>query len=156
MPKGDSTSTTVGTGFKPDPSSATFTFDNEPVTLSDGQAEVTDSAVGLVTETELQSERGYGDLNGDGKDDVVVFLTQSGGGSGTFVYAAAYVSGPVGYKGTNAIFLGDRIAPQSASISNKTATVNYLDRKDDEPFAAEPTVSVSQQFVYKNSELVEK
>lgn len=139
-----------GTSFRPDASSATFTFDDESVTLSKGRSETSDSAIGLVIETELLEERAYGDLNGDGKDDTVVLLSRSTGGSGVFIYAAAYISGPVSYKGTDAVFIGDRISPQSISVSGGIATVNYLDRGPDEPFAAEPTIPTSKQFLYKN------
>ncbi len=142
--------------FKPDASNATFTFDDESVTLTKGLSEETDASVGLVTETELLDKQAFGDLNADGKDDAVVFLARSGGGSGTFVYAAAYVSGPISYKGTGAIFLGDRVAPSSITVANGIATVTYLDRKSDEPFSAEPTVKVTKQFVYQNGEFVEK
>ncbi|OGI90411.1 hypothetical protein A2911_00260 [Candidatus Nomurabacteria bacterium RIFCSPLOWO2_01_FULL_40_15] len=123
--------------FRPDPSNATF---------SDIDGEAT-----------ILPERAYGDVNGDEKIDAIVLLAESGGGSGVFIYAAAYVSGLVNYKGTNAVFIGDRIAPQSVSVSsNGVVTVKYLDRKEDEPFAAEPTVPASKQFVFKNGELVER
>ena len=150
-----STSTTVGAGFNPDASSATFTFDDgSKVTLSKGKGQSNDQ--GDNVQTTLLTVKGYGDLNGDGKNDAVLFLSQDGGGSGLFIYAAAFVSGPVGYKGTNAVFLGDRISPQSVSISHSVATVNYLDRKPDEPFSADPTVPTSKQFSYQNGQFVEK
>ena len=79
-----------------------------------------------------------------------------GSGSGTFIYAAAYLSGPVNYKGTEALFIGDRIAPQSVSISQGVVTVSYLDRKDDEPLSAEPTVSKNMQFVVRGGAFVER
>lgn len=151
----DSTGTTVGAGFHPDPSNATFTFDGDEVRLSGGTSSVEDEA-GFVTQTETLDQKASGDLNNDGKEDTVVLLAQSAGASGTFIYAAAYVSGPVSYKGTNAVFLGDRIAPQSVSISGGIATVKYLDRKPDEPFSADPTVSTSKQFIFVNGELQEK
>lgn len=151
----DTSGTTVVGEFQPDPSTATFTFDEEVVTLSAGRSEAVDD-VGLVTETELLSESATGDLNADGKPDKVVLLARSGGGSGTFIYAAAYVSGPVSYKGTNALFIGDRIAPQSISVTNGVATVRYLDRKPDEAFSAEPSVSTTKQFFYRNGELQER
>lgn len=122
--------------FKPDPSLASFS--------------------GIENSATILDDKAYGDLNNDDKEDVAVLLAETGGGSGVFIHIAAYVSGPVNYKGTNAMFLGDRIAPQSISISNGVITVNYLDRKEDEPFAAEPTVKTFKQFVYKNGELVEK
>jgi hypothetical protein len=155
-PEADSTATTVGAGYHPNPSAATFAFDGEAVTLSNGVGRSVDSAIGLVTETRLLEERGYGDLNADKKEDAAVLLTQSGGGSGTFVYVAAFVSGPVGYKGTNAVFLGDRIEPTSVSVADGVATVKYLDRKPDEPMSAEPTVPTTKHFVYTNGEFVEK
>lgn len=155
-PEADPTTTTVGAAFQPDPSGATFSFDGEAVALVDGKGESTDAFLGLVSTTELLDERAFGDLNGDSKDDVLVLLSQSGGGSGTFVYAAAFVSGPVGYKGSNAVFLGDRIEPTSISLSNGVATVTYLDRKEDEPFTAEPTVKTTKQFVYLGGEFQEK
>ena len=56
-----------------------------------------------------------GDLNGDGTPDVAFLLTQSPGGSGTFYYAVVALRTATGYTGTNAVLLGDRIAPQTAN-----------------------------------------
>lgn len=134
----------------PDASNATFIIDGDSVILS--------SSANLENnlETKLLPLKASGDLNGDGKLDTAVLLTQTGGGSGTFIYIGAYVSGPVSYKGTNAAFIGDRISPQSVSISNQTIRVKYLDRKEDESFADEPTVEVTKQFVLNGSTLEEK
>ena len=139
-----------GSSFRPDPSSATFNFGEEVVTLSKGEN------VELGTETDLLQVTGYGDLNNDNKEDAVVLMARSGGGSGVFIYIAAYVSGPVSYKGTNAIYVGDRVSPQSISVQGGIATLTYLDREADEPFAAEPTVSTSKRFSYTNGEFVER
>jgi hypothetical protein len=141
--------------FKPDARSATFRFDDEDITLSQGKNQLKDES-GSVQETFLLDENAYGDLNKDGKEDTVVLMARSGSGSGVFVYVAAYVSGPISYKGTNALFLGDRISPQSIFIANGVATVKFLDRNADEAFAEEPTVPVTKEFVYKNGEFVER
>ncbi len=145
-----------------------FFAQNNNVSVAPGNQATTDESFrpdlsnvafsGLELEGEiiLLEERAYGDINSDGKVDTVTFLAESGGGSGVFIYAAAYVSGPVNYKGSNVVFLGDRIAPKNISIKNGVITVSYLDRRDGEPFAAEPTMPVSKQFVYTNGELVEK
>ncbi|MDO8565125.1 MAG: hypothetical protein Q7R67_00660 [bacterium] len=130
------------TNFTLDPSNATFTIEGEPVILSEDVA--------------LLPNKTTGDLNNDEKPDQALLLAQSGGGSGVFVYIASYVSGPINYKGTNALFLGDRIAPQSITIANGVVTVTYLDRGKDEALAAEPTIKVTKKFVYKNGELVER
>ncbi|MDO8589995.1 MAG: hypothetical protein Q7R69_01860 [bacterium] len=136
--------------FRPDPSGATFTFDDESVTLSAGRNETTITpGSALVEETALLDQFAYGDINADGKEDTVLLLARYGGGSGTFIYLAAFVSGPVTYRGSEATFIGDRVSPQSLSINKGVVTIQYLDRKADESFAAEPTVPVSKQFVYK-------
>lgn len=137
--------------FRPDPSSATFTFDDGPITLSMGRNE---GASG--EETILLNKFAYGDINADDKEDTALLLARYGGGSGTFIYLAAFVSGPVTYRGSKVIFIGDRIAPQSISIKQGIVTVEYLDRRPDEALATEPTVPVSKQFVYRNGEFQDK
>ncbi len=143
--------------LRPDPSSATFTFDGEAVTLSNGRSEeaVVPGST-LVEETLLLDKFAYGDINADNKEDTVLLLARYGAGSGTFIYLAGFISGPVTYRGTEAIFIGDRITPQSISVGGRTVTVSYLDREDDEAFAVEPTVKVSKRFVYKNGEFQER
>ncbi|MGB3922129.1 MAG: hypothetical protein WBL19_02530 [Minisyncoccia bacterium] len=140
-----------------DPSNATFTIDGEAIKLTDGKNE-TSVAPGssFVEETSILENRAYGDINADGKEDTVLFLVRYGAGSGTFVYLAAFVSGPVTYRGSNAIFLGDRISPESIAISGEIITAEYLDRKPDEPMASEPTIPVTKQFIYRNGELRER
>ncbi|MES2216761.1 MAG: hypothetical protein V4481_05730, partial [Patescibacteria group bacterium] len=101
-------------------------------------------------ETDLEDIFGYGDLNNDGKEDTALILVQSGGGSGTFFNLAAYVSGPISYKGTNAVFIGDRVQIESIAIKGKRITLTYLDRKDNEPFAADPTVETTKTYLYSS------
>lgn len=148
---------------KPDPSNATFTFEDSEfdapteVTLTNGK-NLTPLAPDSEANQEiiLDTKNAFGDVNADGKEDKVVLLVQSGGGTGVFTYVAAYVSGPVRYKGSNAIFIGDRIIPTSITISSGVIAVNYLDRQDNEPYAAEPTVSKTKTLVYSNGKLVER
>ena len=135
---------------RPNPANATFNIEDENITLKNG---VNDTG---TTETSLSNTLAYSDVNGDGKNDAAVILIQSGGGSGTFVYLAAYISGNVNYKGSEAIFIGDRVAPKSLSINKGVITLTYLDRKADEPMAAEPTVLTTKNFVYKAGTLEEK
>jgi hypothetical protein len=138
------------------PANATFAFDDGSVTLSGGLGIKKDEANDFSETVEVLDEKAMGDLNNDGKADAVVLLARSGGGSGVFIYAAAYISGPVSYKGTNAIFLGDRVSPQDIVIANGVATVRYLDRKPEEAFSAEPTVAQSEEFVYRDGAFRER
>jgi hypothetical protein len=140
---------------RPDPTNATFTIDGETVRLSNGK-HVRNIGLGgaFSEETAITDAIAYGDINRDGRDDAVVVLARSGGGSGLFLYMAGFVSGATTYRGTEAVFLGDRIIPRSISINQSgIITVEYLDRQPDEPFAAEPTVTTSKQFVFKDGVL---
>jgi hypothetical protein len=93
-------------------------------------------------------------LNGDGLPDIAVTLTQDSGGSGIFYYIAAAIKTAEGYTGTNAVLLGDRVAPQDNRIQNNLLTVNYADRKLHEDFSVQPSVGKSLYLEYFNGTLV--
>ena len=143
--------------FRPDPSSATFNIDDEVVILSAGRNEkpITPGSK-LMEETVLLEQFAYGDINSDDKEDTVLLLSRNGVGSGTFIYLAAYVSGPVTYKGSKAIFIGDRIIPQSISINQGIVTINYLDRKIEDSFNTAPSIPITKLFVFRNGEFQER
>lgn len=93
-----------------------------------------------------------GDVNDDGIPDLGFIFTQNSGGSGTFYYAVVALQNEEGrYTGTNAVFLGDRIAPQSSEIRNEIFIVNYADRKHDEPMTAAPSVGVTVYLYYTDA-----
>jgi len=143
--------------FHPDPSNATFIFDDGPITLSAGRNERSISPGStFMEETVILDKLTYGDINADGRQDTILFLARYGAGSGTFIYVAAFVSGPIAYKGSKTVFLGDRIAPQSISVSKGIVAVEYLDREPSEALAAEPTVPILKQFVYRDGEFQER
>ena len=143
--------------FRPDPSNGVFSFDDGSVVLKNGknEREIIPGSP-LKEEVSLTDVISYGDINADDKTDAVLVLARSGGGSGIFLYVAGFVSGPVSYKGTNALFLGDRVSPQSITISSGVAKVKYLDRREGEAFAEEPTIERTKEFVFKNGELQER
>lgn len=137
----------------------TYFIDNQPITLINGVAEI-ELAPGS---TSKQVTRFFGnqvdlDLNADGLVDSAFLLQQGNGGSGIFYYVVAAIKTENGYTGTNAIFLGDRIAPQSTSIDPNNSSqfiVNYADRKANEPMSSVPTIGVSRTFKFENGSLVE-
>ncbi len=133
--------------FHPSVENATFTFDGESISLENGRREITDET-GFYSETRLLGEPVYGDLNQDGQNDVVTFIARSGAGSGVFIYVVGYVSSPTGYEGTEGFFVGDRISPQSLSIVNGVTTAHILDRAEDEPYSAEPTLEKALRLTY--------
>ena len=142
------------------PQNGTYTIDGQPVTLVNGVAEQ-EAAPGSASKkvTKYFGNPVQLDLNSDGLMDTGFVLTLQGGGSGTFFYTAAALQQAGGsYLGTNAILLGDRIAPQSTNVDPNNPNqfiVNYADRKAGEPMSAQPTVGVSRTFKVDNGALVE-
>ena len=126
----------------------TFEVEGERVTLVDGLSETPaapeapGSAASIVTR--YFGNAASGDLDGDGLADTAFLITQSRGGSGTFFYVVVALTTPAGHTGTNAILLGDRIAPQSLTIVNRTLVVPYAVRAPGTPLSSPPTLGVSQ------------
>lgn len=138
---------------------ATYTIGGRTITLVEGRAEA-EAAPGSVSKitTRYFGNEAHGDMNGDGLEDVAVLLTQEGGGSGTFYYVVAMLQLPVetmGYRSTNEVVLGDRIAPQTTELRDGLLIVNYADRAPGEPMTARPSVGVSKYLKVENERLVE-
>jgi len=131
------------------PHNTTYVINNEPVMLVDGlsEKEITlNSASKIIT-------RYFGndvniDIDDDGREDSVFLLTQETGGSGTFFYVAAALNTKDGWKGSQALFLGDRITPQTTEVSQnpnhqKVIIVNYMDRVEGQAMSEQPSVGKS-------------
>ncbi len=145
-----------GNGAVLDPKNGTYQIEGSAVTLKDGiseQAPTSESE--SKTTTEYFGNDITGDFNNDGKDDVAFILTQETGGSGLFVYVAVLLGDGKSGVGTKAVYLGDRIAPQTSEFRDGEIIMNYADRKPDEPFAVVPYVGVSKYFRVVGSELLE-
>lgn len=141
-------------GFNP--LSATYLIDNEPVILVNGKAQ-TPAAPGSAEQviTNVFGQPAIGDLNGDGKADAAMIVTQEPGGSGTFYYVVAAIDTASGTVGTNAVLLGDRIAPENITVQNGRIIVNYADRNPGEPMSTPPSVGVTKYFSLNSSTLQE-
>jgi hypothetical protein len=139
-----------------DPQNASYSVESKTVPLIAGEASleiVPGSASKAITQ--IFGAPTTGDLNGDGKIDAAVMLTQNSGGSGTFYYVAAAINTGKATQGTNAILLGDRIAPQTLEVRGGQIIANYADRKPGEPMSARPSVGVSKYFMVQNGVLVQ-
>lgn len=94
---------------------------DEPVTLTEGRYEgepfVEGDAARPIVEYINNSER-FGDLNGDGVEDAVVFLVENSGGTGNFVYVAAQLNQNGQPVDAGAVWIEDRIQVISAAIEN--------------------------------------
>ncbi len=90
-----------------------------------------------------------GDLNKDGIVDLAFLITHEPGGSGTFFYLVGAIQTLDGkYRGTEAMLIGDRIAPQTTEFRDGLVLVNYADRKPGEPFTTAPSVAKSLYLKY--------
>lgn len=132
-----------------DHKNAEYVIEGQRVKLVNGEAEteVAPGSASKVTTKYFGNEVKH-DLNNDGKEDVVFLLTQNSGGSGTFYYVVAALNTERGYVGSEALLLGDRIAPQTTEISQNpnhqgVIVVNYADRAAGEPMTTQPSVGKS-------------
>lgn len=139
------------------PKDATYTIVGMKVELTDGVSEIPvapESAT--MNKTSIIGEPVMGDLDGDGEsDDAALILLNEPGGSGAFYYAAAAIHEGSFYRGTHAIFLGDRIAPQTIEIKNEVVIANFTERKPGEAMTERPTVAKSVYAVLYNGDLSE-
>ena len=136
---------------------ATYVIEGRPTKLTNGLS-VVEAAPGSASrlETSYWGNEASGDLNGDGLPDVAFLLTLKTGGTGTFYYVVVGLRTGAGYTGTNAVGLGDRIAPQTTEIRGGELIVNYADRRPGEPMIAQPTVGMTKRLAIVNGDLVER
>lgn len=125
-----------------------YVIEGQRVTLHNGKSEIVQQGSSARIVTQYFGNELYTDLNDDGREDVVFLVTQNPGGSGTFFYAVAALNMPHGYVGSDGFLLGDRIAPQSTTLSSNprqkhVVVVNYADRSPGEPMTAQPSVGRS-------------
>jgi len=67
------------------------------------------------------------DLNGDGKDDVAFLLSRTDPDRGILYYLSAALAIDAGHQGTNLVFLGNNVVPQSIAIENGIIDIPYTD-----------------------------
>lgn len=138
-----------------DPKNASYVINGEEVSLVDGISSI-EAAPGSASKitTEYFGNEVRGDFNSDGVKDAAFLLSQETGGSGVFYYVAAALGTGAGYKGTNALLIGDRIAPQTTEVNGKQIIVNYAGRASNEPMTASPSIGYSKYFEVRDGELV--
>lgn len=119
----------------------TVTLDGQTFTLKDGAATV-EAAPGSATKNTVRivGEPVVGDATGEGEQDAALLLANDPGGSGTFYYAVLAVNHGGAYQATNAVPLGDRIAPKGIDFTDGHFVYRFLDRKSGSSMATEPTV----------------
>jgi heat shock protein HslJ len=96
---------------------------DEPIALTDGfyEGEPARPTVVIIDGAEL-----FGDLNGDGVDDALVFLLERGGGTGAFTYVAAQLNEDGEPVDAGAVRIEDRIGVRSAAIEDGQVVLDII------------------------------
>ena len=141
-----------------DPLNATYYIDNQQIKLVNGRYEE-NIVHGSATKNQyyVWKSPSYGDLNGDNFVDATMIIINNNGGSGTFYYLVVALgkNDSTVAGGINGLLLGDRITIRNVLIKNKEITVNYLDRKIDEPMTVSPSIEMSLKFIVKDNTLLQ-
>lgn len=156
-PPRDNSGADTSAGAAPTPLTCSYVIDGEIFTLTDGSAQRAITAESASkTSVMIHGEPAFGDIDGDGDADAVLILVKDSGGSGTFYYGALAVKSGAGYRGTDAVLLGDRVAVQEYGISNNRARIRYAVRAPGEPFSAAASTDkrLDLQYDEKNQRLV--
>jgi hypothetical protein len=136
------------------PESASYRIDGRVITLSNGKHDEPAAPRSAARSTTSVWGKPVGaDLDGDGDQDAVVIIASEPGGSGTFYYLAVAELDGGAYRGSAAVLLGDRIAPQSVTFADGVVTVEYAERRPGEPMSTPPSVATTKRFVYRNGVL---
>lgn len=127
-----------------DPRNGSYRVGEATVTFINGVSRVpaAPDSVSFVT-TQYFGNEARGDIDRDGDEDIVFLITQDGGGSGTFFYLVAALRDGDNYRGSSAMFIGDRIAPQATEFRDGFVIVNYADRAPGEAMATVPSIRKS-------------
>lgn len=102
---------------------------DEPITLTDGLYEGELFVEGDPARPTVETIDGaelFGDLNGDGVDDAVVFLLERGGGTGAFTYVAAQLNEDGKPVDAGAVRIEDRIGVRSAAIEDGQVVLDII------------------------------
>lgn len=122
-----------------------YTIEGVPVKLTNGVAKI-EIAPGSNSKiaTAYFGNEVVKDLDGDEREDIAFILTQTTGGTGNFFYLVGALNKKTGYIGSDAVLLGDRIAPQTTeSGPGDSVIVRFMERLPDEAMTTSPSVGKS-------------
>jgi hypothetical protein len=103
---------------------------------------------------EIGKPRARGDLDGDGREDAVIILLGSGGGSGVFVDVAVVLDQNGVPVHAASAALGDRVQVNGLSIEGSDVIVDLTQHGPGDP-ACCPTQNVKRRFRFDGSRLVD-
>jgi heat shock protein HslJ len=141
-----------------EPGNSTYQgIEDAPVTLSDGiwegppyvEGGASRPRVGLLEDVQIM-----GDLNGDGQEETVVFLWQSGGGTGSYLYLSVMQAGNGEYKNISTALVGDRVKIRGAIIDSGKISLDVLQAGEKDAMCC-PAQLAKRSWVLKDGQLEE-
>jgi len=103
--------------------------------------------------TQLEDRVAFGDLDADGREDAVAFLSTQNGGTGHFIEMAAVLSQPGRVYNTSTVDLGDRVGVESAQITGGVITLGMRVHGPNDPLCC-ASQAETWQFQLENGQLV--
>jgi len=96
----------------------------------------------------------YGDLDGDGTEDAVTFLSRSDGGPQIYISMEAFLNRGGAAVHAGGTRLGDRIAIDSLSIEARTVTLSLITAGPGDSLCC-PTLHVRREYAFENGSFIE-
>jgi len=96
----------------------------------------------------------YGDLNADGAEDAVVFLSTQSGGTGHFVEMAAVLNMNGSPYNISTLYIGDRVVIESGIIENGIITIHLIEQGPNDGMCC-PSQHAERSYRLENDQLVE-
>lgn len=131
---------------------------DEPVTLRNGEYEGEPFVAGGAsrpTVTLVDDLMLGGDLDGDGEDEAVVFLSESSGGSGTNLYVAAVAKEGEILRNVATALVGNRVQIRTAEVSGGVVALDVVQAGPEDAMCC-PSQTARRSWKLENGALVEQ
>lgn len=131
---------------------------DEPVTLRDGEYEGEPFVAGGASRPTVSLVQDLilgGDLDGDGEDEAVVFLSESSGGSGTNTYIAVVAKEGEYLRNVATALLGNRVQIRTADVSGGVIALNVVQAGPEDAMCC-PSQTARRTWKLEDGALVEQ
>lgn len=96
----------------------------------------------------------YGDINLDGLEDAIVFLSTQNGGTGHFVEMAAVLNLNGSAHNVSTLYLGDRVVVESGAVQDRLITLKLRVHGPNDALCC-PSQIATQNFYLENGRLIQ-
>lgn len=130
---------------------------DEPITLKDGRWEGPPFVEGGASRPAVQlvdHPRVEHDFDGDGRNEVVVIVVSTLGGTGVFMHVAVVENSPEGAVSRAVAFLGDRVQVRDARTRGTEVTLDLVQHGEGDPSCC-PQDTVTRVWRLEGDELTE-